>query len=80
MLPILFSIFINDVTKVIHYFNCLLLADDIKLYKNNLYVIYLYGVRFKFYYLIILEVIKFTINFVILFFMETTKKIGYYII
>lgn len=34
--PLLFSIFINDMTKMFKYSNKMLLADDTKLLKKNL--------------------------------------------
>ncbi|XP_060857669.1 methyl farnesoate epoxidase-like [Metopolophium dirhodum] len=32
--PLLFSIFINDINKILKHSSCLLLADDTKIYKN----------------------------------------------
>lgn len=32
--PILFLLFINDITECVHYSKCSLFADDLKLYKN----------------------------------------------
>ena len=33
--PLLFNIFIDDLPFVLNFFNCLLFADDLKLFKKN---------------------------------------------